>query len=479
MGLSSLFLIVFSIFPITNTLWEENTPKVFPYYDKYFVVWVEYFSNHNIRGAIIDTNSDVHYYRNFPLLASSLEQRKPDIANFNDTLAIMTVWDQNWVYDPFVPNPYPGEAVSVGIMRGEQMPEGFSSYFLFAAYASMFEYEEYYFPKVAVKDDYALVVCRTFYFDDMSPVVIDAIVGNFIDTLGNPVWEWGFVVSELTSLNGKPEVTQWDGGFLCIYTQRSLDYAEDSLILAYLESPTDTVPERYHLIKWNLNYPDTITDRDLVYGNGVFVYAEEDVSEEEIKIVTFSYPNILIDTFRIEEAANPSIVYCLNKFYVFYNTTSGQIHAIRIDTTGHLMDPKDIPVITNNEFKREPHCFFDGEKFFLVFAQNGDIYGAFVDTTLIPDVGERGYPKGPEGVRIFPTVTKGNINVLMNLERDVGFHIYLSTVSGRRFTLYRDKGNPGYNLIHLKIPESLPSGIYFLSLKMKNYTLTERILYLK
>ena len=188
-----------------------------------------------------------------------------------------------------------------------------------------------------------------------------------------------FVDTYIYSLH--PSVVTTDSGFAVIFwNYYDLQFDSTQLMIYYTKGPSDppgTIITDSLIVKIPY-FPNYLPEKyDFAYGAQRFLYVHNDNDSANLKGIFFSYPDTIINYITIKNAKNPRIIFAFNKFYIFYNTPFEQIYAARVNKDGVLLDPYGIPVIVNSYVKREPDAVLKGNNFFLVFVQNGDIYGAF------------------------------------------------------------------------------------------------------
>ncbi|HDM90324.1 MAG TPA: T9SS type A sorting domain-containing protein, partial [candidate division WOR-3 bacterium] len=149
---------------------------------------------------------------------------------------------------------------------------------------------------------------------------------------------------------------------------------------------------------------------------------------------------------------------------------------VRYDPETGLIDSTGVPVIVTPEPITELSAAFDGEKIFLAFVQNDDIYGVFLNSYLQVIEGIAIGKEAEAPITLSPNPVKGNIlrAVIRTPEVPLSFEIY--DVSGRKIGRCRPNFLNGSQAI-LELPASIGPGVYFLAARTRGKTY--RVMFLK
>ncbi len=268
-----------------------------------------------------------------------------------------------------------------------------------------------------------------------------------------------------------PAVTVYRNNFVLAYPE--LTNGNQDLAIVYIY-PEQTVNMKKTVeLSWGLPYYPTT---GIVSIDDVLLYTVGLNNENSIGVLVFNYPNILTDTFTIWGAKRAFPVAAFGKFFLFYLSSDGNIYAMRYDPEAGLIDSTGVPVIVTPEPITELSAAFDGEKIFLAFVQNDDIYGVFLNSDL-QEIERNAEGKEAEApITLRPNPVKGNIlqAVIRTPEAPLSFEIY--DVSGRKIGRCRPSFLNGSQAI-LELPGSIGPGVYFLAARTRGKTY--RVMFLK
>lgn len=462
-----LIIISLGIFPLTQTPWTESKPAVSYYNGHYLVV---YEDNRNGDKDIygIDFSPDSSFFVNFLVTRKPYDQKNPDVVTTEGGISGVTYESAHmsayWLvgdidFNLILPNGLVRDTSGTMPLPG------------LATWQSILDFVT---PMIAFYENAFLVVATASVISDWA--IYSYVSGVFLDTtadqIGNP-----FVIfdSPYFYKSPYPAVASHHNGFACV-VHRFIHY-KDTLFAYYMEGPLDTLPDSFFICTSTVNAG--WCDRDLSYGEGSFLFTMENQGACQIECVVFSFPNNVLNRFNIENARNHSTAFAFDKFYLFYTDSLGQLYGLRIDNSGNILDPQGIPIIVDQNQKFDPDVVFDGEKFFLTFSMNNDLYGVFIDSSLSVNVKEVPKISLPINLRVLPSITRGNLSVSFYLSKKGEFKIELFDIVGRKSILLRRMFPSGKHVLQLRLPPLIPTGMYFLRLRSQKESSVRKIIYIK
>jgi len=304
-------------------------------------------------------------------------------------------------------------------------------------------------------------------------VIYSSIVTDLLKSNGQVLYTHRFRPETDVSWIAPPAITAYGDGFVLAYPELILYNGHNDLFIAYFHRGVVTNLKKMIELNWNLSHypiPEIASIGD------VFLYTIGLGNENSTGVLVFDYPNIPVDTFTLWDAKRAFPVAAFGKFHIFYVSLDGNIYAVRYDPEAGLVDSTGVPVIVTPEPITDLSAAFDGEKIFLAFVQNDDIYGVFLNSDL-QEIKRNAIGKDAEAfVTLSSNPVKGNIlqAVIKTPEAPWSYEIY--DVSGRKIGRCRPSFRNGSEVM-LELPGSIGPGVYFLAAKSREKTY--RVMFLK
>jgi hypothetical protein len=250
-------------------------------------------------------------------------------------------------------------------------------------------------------------------------------------------------------------------------------YAQyDSLFAISLNE--DTIVSQPHFLFMHEACRHGVSDVQILNDRSLYV---EEVDSNIHAVLFNAMDHSVIDTFFISDAQYPTLSVLGDKFYLFYRSNDHKIYGAKITYDGQLINNKAI--IEDTREKKALNVATDGEGFFLVFVMEGDLYGAYIDTSLAEAVVEGPYVEGYVlDLAVLPNLVKRELRLRVSLRRPQLLEFSLVNMAGRVIPLGR-KFVSGDQILNFLIPEGFPSGSYILLVRTDKGIVKRRLIHIK
>ena len=471
MFLSLLTIVVSAVFPITQTPWVEKGISVGKVSDGFVVAWQDLQNDDGEIYACFLTDRES---RTFPVTATppppgGIYYSSPTFASAG-THGIFAYE----IYSPCYDTSF-GYCSSIGytalnvralngiVSAGElHNCECPSIGFDFGYWYSR--------PHLVSTDRYMLLASfnEIFFFG----LVFSKVVADLLRADGQVLYTHTYLIPGANpSWVVPPAVTVYRNNFVLAYPE--LTYENQDLAIVYIYPEQAVNMKKTVELSWGLSYYPTTGIASL---GDVFLYTAELSNASLTGVLVFEYPDIPVDTFTLQDAEHAFPIAAFGKFFIFYLSTDGDVYAVRYDPETGLIDSTGVPVIVTPEPITELSAAFDGEKIFLAFVQNDDIYGVFLNSDLQETERNAEGKEAEAPITLRPNPVKGNIlqAVIRTPEAPWSYEIY--DVSGRKIGRCRPSFLNGSQAI-LELPGSIGPGVYFLAARTRGKTY--RVMFLK
>ncbi|MCD6086968.1 MAG: T9SS type A sorting domain-containing protein [Candidatus Hydrothermae bacterium] len=464
MFLSLLTIVVSAVFPITQTPWVEKGISVGKVSGGFVVAWQDLRNGEGEIYASFLTDKDTKL---FPVATASPSSGEgiyfscPTFASEgNHGLFVYEVYssclDTDFGYCSSIDYTTvdvgaTNEVIAAGGLHGCQCPT--------MGYDYGFWYTK---PHLVSSGRYMLLASLNETFS--MGVVYTSIVADLLKPNGQILYTHNFLPTDpYTSLVMPPAVTSRRDGFVLVYPELALTNGDRDLAIVYFYNGQAVSTKKTIGLDWDLSYHPI---PEIASIGNIFLYTVGLSDGNSTGVLVFEYPDVPADIFTLPDAQRAFPVAAFGKFYIFYISADDDIYAVRYDPQTGLIDSSGVPVIITPEPITELSAAFDGEKIFLSFVQNEDIYGVFLDSDL-QEINNNPVKRDAEPlITINPNPIKGNIlKAHMRIpEEPVGFEVY--DASGRTISTCK-LGLLNGSEVMIELPGSIRPGVYFLAAKTR------------
>ncbi len=475
-----LLIILFSsnVFNITNTPWQEVKPAVSMRGRNFIVVYQDNRDGDwDIYG--IEFNENLSEYYPFLVHDDTLTDENPDIATSPNGVSGVVFKGEHgeegdngpyYIEDAYFNVIFPHGYVP--FENGILVKSGISNPFYGGSW--------FFNPRISVRGDTFNVVFQEEAYAEPPQSHWFWAWSGFFNTYGEPVGPTHIINEEPVDTRFGATTSSQDRFFVAFIVDTPMceEGAQRRFLRISCYGNPSTPSFNYDVTEMPeiCYYSKEIAD--FTYGDNYFLYSVPYSDENRVINVIFKLPDTLISKFSIPNARNPSISFTGGKFFIFYNDTLGNIRCLKIDPVNPERTGFEGKVILSGEgYRSHPDVVFDGEKFLVVFDMDDDIYGAFVDTSLNVEVAET-WEERESWSRLSSNITNGDLQLSLHLEKESHVEVTIFDPLGRGYPLLSRNFPLGDISVRLTLPDELPRGIYFISIRVDCVSTVKKLLYI-